>query len=518
MRPAVSLAVTALSGTGTGLVGVVAGATVPVPMPDYATSEAGNPFVDGWYADPDNEFYKGEYWVFPTASLAYDDQTYLDAFSSPDLVNWTKHPNVLVADDFAWARRAVWAPAPVARNGKYYLYFAANDIQSNDENGGIGVGVADAPGGPYRDAIGAPLIGAYYHGAQPIDQDVFVDDDGQAYIYYGGHGHANVARLNEDMVSLGAFDDGETFKEITPANYVEGPQMVKRNGVYYLFWSEGGWGGPDYAVSYAMSDSPTGPFVRLAKILQQDPAVATGSGHNGVIHVPGTDIYYIVYHRRPLRTAADNSRQLAYDRLRFNADGTIQPVAMLVHDNFADGDMVGWTTYGGSWAVDGQQLRGGSSAGGKALLNTDFADLTMDADVVVLALAAAEEGGAGGAGGDAGLVFRASDPAEGPHAFRGYYAGISAAAGGRVLLGRADGGRWAELASAPAAIDPGRMYAVRVEAVGSAISVSVSVAGAGEDRVARVAAVDGTYGSGMDGVRVFGTEAAFDNVNVTKIA
>ncbi|KAG5912738.1 hypothetical protein E4U42_001924, partial [Claviceps africana] len=354
--------------------------------PDFATSEAGNPFVDGLYADPDHEFYDNEHWVYPTSSLPYDQQTYLDAFSSPDLVHWTRHRNVLVASDFSWVRRAIWAPAPIARHGRYYLYFGANDIQSDAELGGIGVGVADRPGGPYRDAIGRPLIGRYVHGAQPIDQDVFVDDDGQAYIYYGGHGHANVAKLNDDMTSLGAFDDGTVFREITPDRYVEGIQMLKRNGTYYLFWSEGGWGGPDYAVSYAMSASPTGPFARLGKILQQDAAVATGSGHNGVMRVPGSDTYYIVYHRRPLGDGVGaNDRHLAYDRLRFRrGDGTILPVRMLVHDNFDDGNMLGWTVHEGTWDAASGALAamlppsGGGS--GSALLHTDFGDVAFAAD------------------------------------------------------------------------------------------------------------------------------------------
>ncbi|KFG81164.1 putative glycosyl hydrolase [Metarhizium anisopliae] len=466
--------------------------------PDFKTSEAGNPFVDGFYADPDNEFYNNQYWVYPTSSYEYDKQTYLDAFSSPDLVHWTKHANILVASDFTWAHRAVWAPAPISRNGKYYLYFGANDIQTNSELGGIGVGISDQPEGPYKDALGKPLIGQYYNGAQPIDQDVFIDDDGQAYIYYGGHGHANVAKLNEDMVTIGTFDDGTPFREITPENYVEGPQMMKRNGTYYLFWSEGGWGGPDYAVSYAMSKSPTGPFKRLAKILQQDPAVASGSGHNGVIHVPNTDIYYIVYHRHPLGENIDaNDRHLAYDRLYFNPDGTIQPVRMLVHDNFNDGKMIGWTTYGGSWDAKTNALRAGASAGGKALLNTNFGDVDFSVDVEMPSAN----------GGDAGLVFRASTPALGTDAYDGYYAGIGTS--GKLVLGKADGGSWTQLASVKADVVAGKTYRVRVTAKKNAISVY-----AGDSTSAQIHVLEGTFGSGMTGVRVYQTDAVFDNVRV----
>jgi beta-xylosidase len=241
-------------------------------IPNYTTSESGNPFIAGWYADPDADFFDSQYWVYPTASLPYDEQTYLDAFSSPDLVHWTKHPSILTTASVSWARRAVWAPCVVHRNGKYYLYFGANDIQPGDgQMGGIGVAISDHPNGPFADAIGKPLISDYHHGAQPIDQDVFVDDDGQAYIYYGGHSHAVMAKLNEDMVSLGAFeyDDGSTeiFRDITPPGYVEGAVVFKRQGWYYMMWSEGGWGGPDYAVAYGTADTPLGPFDRVAKIL-----------------------------------------------------------------------------------------------------------------------------------------------------------------------------------------------------------------------------------------------------------
>ncbi|CAH0056809.1 unnamed protein product [Clonostachys solani] len=356
-------------------------------LPEYTTSEAGNPFLDGWYADPDTEIYNGQYWVFPTYSDVYEKQTFLDAFSSPDLVNWTKHPRILTTETVKWAHKAIWAPAPIFRNGKYYLYFGANDILVDEIEqglvGGIGVGVADQPQGPYVDAIGKPLIGEFHNGAQPIDQDVFIDDDGQAYIYYGGHSHANVAKLNEDMISLGTFSDNTTFKEITPENYVEGSQMIKRNGVYYFMWSEGGWGGPNYVVSYAMSDSPLGPFERRDKILEQDSAVARGSGHHGVIHVPGTEIYYIVYHRRPLSETDGNHRVTCYDRMYFEDDGTIRKVKMLVKDNFADGKMIAWKTSGaGEWAVEDQRLKG--TSGGEpayAFLDTNFTDLVFDATV-----------------------------------------------------------------------------------------------------------------------------------------
>ncbi|MFD1676374.1 glycoside hydrolase family 43 protein [Alicyclobacillus fodiniaquatilis] len=289
-------------------------------------AKSGNPIFSGWYADPEARIFEGQYWVYPTFSASYDEQTFFDAFHSDNLVEWTKVERILDKKDITWAQRAVWAPSPIERNGKYYIYFSANDIQNNDEYGGIGVAVADGPSGPFIDALGHPLIDQFHHGAQPIDPHVYIDDDGSAYLYYGGWKHCNVVKLNEDMISLGTFVDGEVYKEITPEGYVEGPCMIKRNGTYYFMWAEGGWGGPHYSVAYARSDSPLGPFLREQKILAQNPQVATGAGHHGMIQIPGTDEWYIVYHRRPLSETDANHRVVCIDPLHFNPDGTIAPV------------------------------------------------------------------------------------------------------------------------------------------------------------------------------------------------
>lgn len=287
----------------------------------------GNPIARGWYADPEAVVIDQRYWVYPTYSAPYAEQTHFDAFSSPDLVHWTKHYHVLDAYNVPWARRAMWAPAVVKANNRFYLFFSANDVHEG-ETGGIGVAVAQKPEGPFRDAIGKPLIGHIVNGAQPIDQFVFCDDDGQWYMYYGGWRHCNVVKLAPDLLHLVPFEDGTTYKEITPQNYVEGPFMLKRGGKYYFMWSEGGWTGPDYCVAYAIGDSPLGPFRRIGKILQQDPEVATGAGHHSVIKGPGADEFYIVYHRRPLGETDGNHRVVCIDRLEFDADGTIRPVKL----------------------------------------------------------------------------------------------------------------------------------------------------------------------------------------------
>jgi beta-xylosidase len=287
---------------------------------------SGNPIVQGWYADPEAAIFGKEYWVYPTYSDKYEKQVHFDAFSSPDLVNWTKHANVLDSSNVKWAKRAMWAPAIVKKGGKYYFFFGANDIQNNQTLGGIGVAVADKPEGPFKDYLGKPLIDKFYNGAQPIDQFVFKDTDGQYYIIYGGWRHCNIAKLNSDFTAIAPLADGTLFREITPEGYVEGPVMFTRKGKYYFMWSEGGWTGPDYRVAYAVGDNINGPFKKISVILKQDPSVATGAGHHSVINVPGTDDWYIIYHRRPLTETDGNHRVTCIDKMMFDANGLILPV------------------------------------------------------------------------------------------------------------------------------------------------------------------------------------------------
>ncbi|WP_090602960.1 glycoside hydrolase family 43 protein [Parapedobacter koreensis] len=286
-----------------------------------------NPIIPGWYADPEGIVYGDRFWVYPTYSAPYEEQVFFDAFSSPDLVNWTKHPRIIDTAEVKWAKRAMWAPGVLEKDGKYYFFFAANDVHEG-QVGGIGVAVADRPEGPFKDLLGKPLINDIVNGAQPIDQFVFKDKDGTYYMYYGGWRHCNIVRLNDDFTGLVPFDDGEIYKEVTPESYVEGPFMFMRNGNYYFMWSEGGWGGPHYKVAYAIADSPFGPFKRVATILEQDPEIATGAGHHSVIQVPGNDQWYIVYHRRPLDKKGANERVTCVDEMHFDEDGYIMPVQM----------------------------------------------------------------------------------------------------------------------------------------------------------------------------------------------
>src|ERR1043165_6033099 len=145
---------------------------------------SGNPVFPGWYADPEGAIFNKQYWIYPTYSAPYNQQVFMDAFSSKDLVNWTKHERIIDTAAIKWANRAMWAPAIVYKDGKYFLFFAANDIQNEQQAGGIGVAVANKPEGPFKDYLGKPLLDKFHNGAQPIDQFVFGDKGGEFYMLY----------------------------------------------------------------------------------------------------------------------------------------------------------------------------------------------------------------------------------------------------------------------------------------------------------------------------------------------
>ena len=294
---------------------------------DSATDRMGNPCFPGAYADPEGIVYGDRVFIYPTRSLPFEEQTAMDCFSSRDLKHWTKHENIIDTTEVKWARSAMWAPAVLEKDGKYYLFFGANDVHEG-ETGGIGVAVSDRPEGPFKDLLGRPLINEIVNGAQPIDQFVFRDKDGSYFMYYGGWGHCNMVRLADDFTALVPFPDGSLYKEVTPKDYTEGPFMLIKDGKYYFMWSEGDWTKDDYRVAYAIADSPFGPFERIGTILESDPEIGTGAGHHSVIRSPKTGRYYIVYHRHPLGAKDGNNRVTCIDELHFDSQGRILPVKM----------------------------------------------------------------------------------------------------------------------------------------------------------------------------------------------
>lgn len=196
--------------------GAVASAVSPVAgrLPSHPAGWSGNLAFSGWYGDPDGIIAHRQYWIYATSSLDYDKQLYFDAFSSPDLVTWRKHSQVLKTGEIKWVKKALWAPSVIAKDSKYYLFFAANDIHSDSELGGIGVAEADQPAGPFHDLIGKPLIGKFENHAQPFDPSVFKDLDGTYYLLYGGWQHLNVARLRDDFKGIVPLPDGSLSRTL----------------------------------------------------------------------------------------------------------------------------------------------------------------------------------------------------------------------------------------------------------------------------------------------------------------
>jgi len=227
-----------------------------------------------------------------------------------------------------WANRNAWAPCIIEKkiNGryKYFYYFTAAQK--------IGVAVADEPTGPFVDS-GKPLVAekpAGIKGGQEIDPDVFTDPQtGKSYLYWG-NGYMAVAELNEDMVSLKS-DPVQIIK--VDRSYREGTYVFYRKGTYYFMWSEDDTRSPNYRVRYGTSTSPTGPLAIPADniVIQKNEAEGIyGTGHNSVIQIPGTDDWYIVYHRFTypngikMGEAAGYNREVCIDKLVFRADGSIQ--------------------------------------------------------------------------------------------------------------------------------------------------------------------------------------------------
>lgn len=231
-------------------------------------------------------------------------------YTSTDMVNWTEHGVVASLKNFSWVPydNGAWAAQCVERNGKFYLYCPMP--------GGVGIGVliADSPYGPFNDPIGKPLISKSNH---DIDPTILIDDDGQAYLYWGNP-KLYYVKLNEDMISY----SGEIIEETTtPKNYQEGPWVWKRNNHYYMAYAstccpEG--------IGYAMSDSPTGPWEYKGMIV--DASEKTRGNHPGIVEYKGKS--YCFGHSYDLLKLTTSKfyerRSVDMDEMIYNPDGTIQ--------------------------------------------------------------------------------------------------------------------------------------------------------------------------------------------------
>jgi len=294
----------------------VTGATGATREYTVTTRLMRSPLLPGLNADPNIVRFGDTYYIYATTDgIAGWGSTTFKVWSSTDLATWTEHPTILDLADVSWAHTNAWAPTIAFANGKYYFYFCAA--------GNIGVATSDSPLGPFKDS-GAPLIDRKdYNNAQQIDPGVFTDDDGQSYLYWG-NGTAYVAPLKADMASIDV-TKRQTIGGLT--DFREGPFMNKRNGIYYLSYAIDDTGSENYRVGYATATSPYGPFTAKGLILTKDPALGIlGPGHSSIIQVPGTDDWYIAYHRFAIPGGNGFNRETTIDRLYFDAAGAITPV------------------------------------------------------------------------------------------------------------------------------------------------------------------------------------------------
>ncbi|MDO7849970.1 family 43 glycosylhydrolase [Hymenobacter convexus] len=272
--------------------------------------------LPGLYADPHLAAFGSTYYLYPTTDgIAGWGATSFTCWSSKDLVKWTNEGVILdLPRDLTWAARNAWAPAIATKGGKYYFYYSA--AQS------IGVAVADRPTGPFKDPLGKPLVAKSQFRGQMIDPMVLVDDDGSAYLYWG-QGQCHAVKLNPDMVSF----DPAAVIEFKPPGYNEGSFVFKRQGKYYLMWSEYDTRDPRYSVAYATAASPLGPFTKATKNpVLKGRGVVKGAGHHSVLQVPGTDQWVVAFHRFHIPDGNGYNRETCLAPLRFDAQGNILPV------------------------------------------------------------------------------------------------------------------------------------------------------------------------------------------------
>jgi arabinoxylan arabinofuranohydrolase len=290
-------------------------------------ARADNPIVQTIYtADPAPLVHNGRVYLY--TGHDEDNSTYFTmkewrVYSSADMVNWTDHGSPMSVATFSWASADAWAGQVVSRNGKFYWYVPVKNRSTGRM--AIGVGVSTSPTGPFTDAIGRPLA---ENGE--IDPTVFIDDDGQAYLYWGNPNLWYV-RLNSDMIS---YSGGVTQIPLTtagfgtrtgntsrPTLYEEGPWVYKRNGVYYNVFAAKCC---SEFIGYSTAPGPTGPWTYRGTVMPTQGSSFTN--HAGVIDFNGGS--YFFYHNGALPGGSGYTRSVAVEKFTYNADGTIPTMTM----------------------------------------------------------------------------------------------------------------------------------------------------------------------------------------------
>ena len=292
-------------------------------------SFAQNPFITHMYtADPSARVFNDTLYVYP--SHDQDTATWFSmedwhVLSTTDMKHWTDHGVALSLDDLTWAKSMAWAPDCIQRNGSYYFYFPV-------DQGKIGVATSNKPYGPFKDPLDSALIHIHSKGVvcnrDFIDPAVFIDDDGQAYLYMGQL-VVNAVKLNEDMISY----NGDVHLLEGTDDFFEAIWMHKYNGNYYLSYV-----GKSGEIKYCTGDNPLGPFEYKGIIL---PKMNSGTNHHSIAEFKGQ--WYIFYHNsdlyfqnhpeeeRKFGWGHEDSphpfrRSICVDKLYYSEDGTIKIV------------------------------------------------------------------------------------------------------------------------------------------------------------------------------------------------
>lgn len=283
-----------------------------------------NPIINHMYsADPSARVFGDTLWIFPSHdkddALSFSMEDY-HAYSTIDMKTWKDHGVIFnPVKQTKWAKEAAWAPDCIEKNGKYYFYFPTDKRH-------IGVAVADSPVGPYHDPLGHPLISIDSPGVicdrDFIDPCVFIDDDGQAYLFMGQNTVCAI-KLNDDMVSY----DGEVHIVEGVKDFFEAVWVHKRGGLYYMSYSDGPFHGHEPQIVYCTSESPLGPYEYQGLILGP---VNSGTNHHSITNYKGQD--YLFYHTADISRRLHDGyhcgvrRSVCCDTLIYNSDGSIQPV------------------------------------------------------------------------------------------------------------------------------------------------------------------------------------------------
>ena len=300
---------------------IVMGVAIP------GTARADNPIVQTIYtADPAPLVHNGRVYLYTghdEDGSSYFTMKEWRVWSSADMVNWTDHGSPLDLADFSWASSNAWAGQAVERNGKFYWYVPMQ-VRATGRMA-IGVAVADSPTGPFRDALGRPLADT-----NEIDPSVFIDDDGQAYLYWGNPNLWYV-KLNPDMISypgsptkipLSTAGFGtRTGDANRPTLYEEGPWVHKRGGTYYLTFAAKCC---SEFIAYSTAPGPLGPWTYRGTVMPTQGGSFTN--HPGIVDFNGGS--YFFYHNGALPGGGGYTRSVAVEKFSYRADGTIPTITM----------------------------------------------------------------------------------------------------------------------------------------------------------------------------------------------